>query len=162
MASPASKRSVGDPGWDIPLLRREAYHGWRAAVRGARVGGRRGRWWRKACALLLGVALGRQAVGVTRQPDVIGECGVAMGAEYFVGNAARAVAVHCLSDAGLDHAAAARIDETGLGGDGEPGAAETEIVADQVGRRHTFHARTKRQREALNGRDGVRHARLEQ
>src|ERR1035441_807890 len=39
MASPASKRSVGDPGWDIPLLRREAYHGWRAAVRGARVGG---------------------------------------------------------------------------------------------------------------------------
>ena len=32
MASPASKRTVGDLGWDIAVLRREAYHGWRVAV----------------------------------------------------------------------------------------------------------------------------------
>jgi hypothetical protein len=35
MASPASKRTVGDLGWDIAVLRREAYHGWRVAVTGA-------------------------------------------------------------------------------------------------------------------------------
>src|ERR1035437_33146 len=37
MASPASKRTVGDLGWDMAVLRREAYHGWRVAVTGAAV-----------------------------------------------------------------------------------------------------------------------------
>src|ERR1035441_10902053 len=35
MPRPVSNRTVGDLGCDIPLLRREAYHGWRVAVTGA-------------------------------------------------------------------------------------------------------------------------------
>src|ERR1017187_2985338 len=37
MPRPVSNRTVGDLGCDIPVVRREAYHGWRVAVTGATV-----------------------------------------------------------------------------------------------------------------------------
>ena len=111
---------------------------------------------------LVAVVVATEAVRVTRQPDVVGKGRVAVAAGDVVGHAARPVAIEGLGDGRRQNRLVVDVLRADLEADREARPKEAEAVADQVLRRHAFHARSEGQRQAANSPDGLGDAGLHQ
>src|SRR5581483_3657573 len=100
-----------------------------------------------------GASLSRHSQRIAGHPDIVRESGVSfVNAVDLFGDALGAVSNQDLAHAELQHVRAMRVDEAGSESDTEAGAAESQIVADQIARGHALVAECKRQPESSDTR----------